>query len=213
MAKGSFVFKRIRVAKHLRPFKWVARSKRGLKNMVRNSENLKKVIHGIFSKRGLKVAAYGSIVAAGVASVWAYIESNSGCFLKRDDQPVCKVQHLSCCQKGDLDNLPFCEESVQNLNVCDNFDEQKEKSCCRLCDCSHFQCLPGETMECQRPTVSTALTHFAENVGAGIWSGIVGIFPSLRYVPYAILVIVCLYLLSWAMPPLKRLLSRGNKNA
>lgn len=99
----------------------------------------------------------------GIRSIVQYIESNLGCFLQ-DKESVCKVQSLSCCQKNSVEGVPFCDERLGMTNVCNNFNEEVEKTCCRLCNCEYYNCLPNQTLECQRPTIGEALTYFTQNV-------------------------------------------------
>lgn len=180
----KFNFHPKRVPTRFKPFKVVARTKQGLKALVTKSKKLEKAIKVIFSKKGLAVAATGTAVGVGVASIWNYIESNSGCFKRHADGSTCKYEQLSCCQKDKLDNVPFCDGADKMVNVCENFDADQEQSCCRLCDCQYVNCLPSETMQCQRPTVADALSHYASQFGSTLWSGIETIFPWLWYIIY-----------------------------
>lgn len=194
MLKRKFNLSTKPISKRFSNFKVLTKSRKALKNLVASNEKLKGAIKTVFSKKGLKVVAAGTVVGAGVASIWNYIESNSGCFKKRSDGSVCKYNELSCCQKGKLDNVPFCDGMDKMANVCNGFDEEDEKSCCRLCDCKHVHCLPGDTMKCQRPTVAEALNHFANQVGSTVWSGIGTVFPWISYVWYGLIVIFVLWI-------------------
>lgn len=196
ITKRRFNFNPKPVSKHFEDLKFFARSKVALETLVKSHNKLKKVVKKIFSKKGLTIAATGTIVGVGVTSIWNYIESNSGCFKKRADGSICKVREFSCCEKSKLDNVNFCDGLEKMANVCDNFDEEKEKSCCRLCECEHADCLPNETMQCQRPTVADALNHFASQVGSTVWSGIGAVFPWISYVIYGIIAIVSFWILN-----------------
>lgn len=200
MLKRKFNFNPKPVSKKFNNFKVIPKSKRGLKALVNKNDALKKTFNAVFSKKGLAVAATGTAIGAGVASVWNYIESNSGCFKKRIDGSVCKYKEFSCCQKDSLDNVDFCEGSEKLTNVCDNFDEEKEKTCCRLCDCKYGHCLPNETMQCQRPTVADALNHFASQIGSTVWSGFEAIFPWVRYLIYGIIVLFAFWIVNLIQP-------------
>lgn len=201
LVKRVFNFNPQHVSKHLKPFKHIVKSRHGLQSLVKGSKKLTKVIEKVFNKKTLMAAGVTSAVAIGVSHIWDYIESNSGCFLKRPDQTICKVQELSCCQPGKLDNVSFCDGFANSLvHTCNNYDVEKEPSCCRLCSCQHLNCLPNETAQCQRPSVADALTHFAGNVTSGITSGITSLFPWLPYVIYVLGAIFILWILSFLKP-------------
>lgn len=214
MAKRRvFNFKRGKVGKRFKDFKFQAKSKAALRMIVNGSKKLENVIKKIFNKKTVMAAGVTSVVGIGVASIWDYIESNSGCFMKRTDQSICKVRELSCCQQDALDNVPFCPGiSASFKNVCDHFDEVTEGSCCKLCSCEAFQCDGDETMQCQRPSVAEALTHFAQSLGSGVWSSVEAIFPWISYVFYGIGIIFTLWLMSLVSPYIHRLLQRKKKN-
>lgn len=194
MLKRKFNFNAKPISKRFNNFKVLTKSQKALKKLVSSNEKLKGAIKTVFSKKGLKVAAAGALVGTGVASIWSYIESNSGCFKKKSDGSVCKYDELSCCQKGKLDNVPFCHGTKNLTNVCKDFDEDDEKSCCRLCDCEYVDCLPGDTMKCQRPTVADALNHFASQVGSTVWSGIGTVFPWISHVLYGLAAVFVLWI-------------------
>lgn len=197
MIKRKFNFRPRPIARRFKQFKkMAAKTKHGLKTLVNKSPNLEKAIKVIFSKKTAAVAAAGTAVGIGISSIWDYIESNSGCFLKKTDGSVCKIREFSCCQKDPVDNVPFCDGAQAMANACDGFDEEKEKSCCKLCDCQHLGCLPNETMQCQRPTVADALNHFSTQFGSTIWSGIENFFPWISYVFYGIVIIFIIWILN-----------------
>lgn len=187
MVFKKYVFKRPRVSKTFKEFDVVVKNRSALKRMVTSKKSLKKVFKKVFSYKGLKVAGITTIVGLGVHHVMDYIQSNSGCFLKGPADSVCKVRAFSCCQKEPVHGVPFCDTSPSFMDTaCDGFDEDQEKSCCRLCDCQNFNCLPNQTMECQRPTVGEALTHFGQNVAKGVWSTLTTLFPWLSYLVMAL---------------------------
>lgn len=192
MLKRKFNFNTKPISKRFNNFKVLTKSQKALQKLVKSNKKLSGAIKTVFSKKGLKVVAAGAVIGTGVASIWNYIESNSGCFKKRPDGTVCKYNELSCCQKGKLDNISFCDGMEKLVNVCKDFNEDDENSCCRLCDCKYVNCLPGETMKCQRPTVAEALNHFASQVGSTVWSGIGTIFPWISYVLYGLATIFVL---------------------
>ena len=196
MLKRKFDFNPKPVSKRFKNFKIIPKSQNNLKTILKQNKNLKKAFDTVFSKKGFAVAATGTVIGTGIASILNYIESNSGCFKKKADGSVCKHREFSCCQKDKLDNIDYCEEIDKLTNVCDNFNEDNEKSCCRLCDCKYGNCLPNETMQCQRPTVGDALNHFASQVGSTVWSGIGTIFPWLRYFIYGIVVVFVFWIIN-----------------
>lgn len=197
MLKRKFNFSPKPISKRFGSFDVLTKSQKALKSLVSSNEKLKGAIKTVFSKKGLKVAAVGTLVGTGVASIWNYIESNSGCFKKKPDGTVCKYNELSCCQKGKLDNVSFCDGAQKLGKVCKGFNEDDEKSCCRLCDCKYVDCLPGDTMKCQRPTVAEALNHFANQVGSTVWSGIETIFPWISYVLYGLVAAFVIWITSY----------------
>lgn len=204
-----FNFKRPKVNKRFKDFKFKAKSKAALQTLVAGSKKLENVLKKLFNKKTLMAAGVSTAVGLGISSIWDYIESNSGCFMKKNDRSICKVRELSCCQRGEMDNVPSCSGiSPDYNNVCDNFDEEREDSCCKLCTCEAFRCDHDETMQCQRPTVAEALTHFAQTLGSGVWSSVEAIFPWISYFLYAIGVIFALWLWSLVSPHVTRLLQR-----
>lgn len=194
MVKRKFNFGTKSISKRFNNFNVLTKSQKALKRLVNGNEKLKRAFKTVFNKKSLKVAAVGTVVGAGVATVWNYIESNSGCFKKKLDGSVCKYNELSCCQKGELDNVSFCDGIQKLTNVCKDFNEDDEKSCCRLCDCKYINCLPGENMKCQRPTVAEALSHFAAQASSTVWSGIGTFFPWISYVLYGLVTIFVIWI-------------------
>lgn len=199
---------RQKIHKKYESFKMKAKSQGELNKIVHKRSDLKHAIEKLFSKKALIVAGVGSAVGIGVTSIWNYIESNSGCFKKNPDGSVCKVRELSCCQPEELENITYCDNMNLYHAICDQYDEEQEQSCCKLCDCTQVGCDEQETMQCQRPTVADALTHFAQNVSSGVWSGIETLFPWLSYVVYGVGILFALWILSWVGPFLYRLLPR-----
>lgn len=189
------------------------KSKNNLTTLVSSKPKLRQAINTLFSKKGLVTltitAGLGTGIGAGTAFVWNYIESNSGCFKKLADGTICKIQPLSCCQKGPLDNVPFCQGYNLYEKICDNFDEDLEGSCCKNCSCLEVGCEENESMQCQRPTVAEALTHFAHSVSSGFWSFLENIFPWIRYVFYVMGGIFIIYFLNIIVQLLPR---RRNKD-
>ncbi|GFY38826.1 uncharacterized protein TNIN_3511 [Trichonephila inaurata madagascariensis] len=116
-----------------------------------------------FSKKAFALVTGGTLIGLGTHYVNEYIQQHSGCFLHEKGRVLCKVKELSCRQPNAVDDLPFCSLPSLNSNVCDGFDEDAERSCCRLCDCRHQQCAPGQELKCARPTVGEALSYFAKD--------------------------------------------------
>lgn len=188
--------------------KIVVKSLDDLNTTVAKNTKLKTVIDGVFNKKVATAGAVGAVAGGSAYGIWSFIKSNSGCFKKTGNEIKCKVKELSCCQKESVRDLPNCEGLDHLANVCENFDEDKENSCCRLCNCSTTNCEGDEEMVCQRPTIGDALTHFSKQVGSGLWSAIETIFPWASYVLYAFLSILALWLLSLAGPWINKLLPR-----
>lgn len=204
-----FNFKPRKVAKRFKDFKFKTKSKAALQRVVAGSKKLENVLKKLFNKKTIMAVGISSAVGIGINSIWNYIESNSGCFMKRNDQSICKVRELSCCQQDELDNVSFCPGiSPTYKNLCENFNEEQEGSCCKLCTCQEFQCDTDETMQCQRPTVGEALTHFAQTLSSGIWSSVEAIFPWMSYVLYGIGIILTIWLWSLISPHIYRILQR-----
>lgn len=198
----------LKIHKKFKSIQLNPKSMKHLDDLVKKKSSVRKVIDKVFSKKGLAVAGAGTAVGVGVSSIWNYIESNSGCFMKQLDGSVCKVHELSCCQPATLDNVANCSGLSHFQKTCDNFDEDAEKSCCRLCNCEHVGCPDSEELKCQKPTVADALTHFADSVKSGVWSAIGSVFPWASYVLYAVLTLFALWLLNLALPFIKKIVPR-----
>lgn len=198
----------LKIHRKFQSIKLNPKSKKHLDELLQKRSNVKKLIGNVFSKKGLAVAGVGTAVGVGVSSIWNYIESNSGCFMKKQNGSVCKVQELSCCQKATLDNVANCAGMEHYQNVCEHYDEDQEQSCCKLCSCDHVGCYDQEEVRCQKPTVADALTHFAESVQSGVWSAVESVFPWASYVLYAALTLLALWLLNLALPFIKKMVPR-----
>lgn len=212
MAKQRvFDFRPRKVSKRFQDFKFKKKSKAALEHFVEGSKKLQNILKNLFNKKTVGAVVITSAVGVGISSIWDYIESNSGCFMKRNDQSVCKVRELSCCQKGELDNVPFCDGFSSHFqSACDDYKEEDD-SCCKECSCEKFHCDADESMQCQRPTVADALTHFAQSIGSSVWSSVDAIFPWLSYVLYGIGILFTLWLWSLVSPHVYRLLQRKRK--
>lgn len=204
----NFDFHPIRSGRKFAPFKVNVKSAKVLEGTVAKNARMRRVIKQVFSKKAAVTAGVGTAVGLGVASIWNYIESNSGCFKKLRNGSVCKVQELSCCQKGSLDNVPNCSGMASYRSVCDQEYDDSDASCCKLCSCAEMGCDESEEMRCQRPTISDALAHFAATVKEGVGSALVTLFPWAPYVLYAGLALLALWAVSVAWPVLNRFLPR-----
>lgn len=170
----------------------VPKSKTAFTRVVEGNSKLSKVVNKIFSKKALIAVGAGTAIGYGIDSIWNYIESNSGCFKKKGDA-VCKVRELSCCQPGPVNNV--CPGfSKQYVNACDGYDEDVQGSCCKFCDCNTLQCGPDEEVQCQRPTVADALTHFTHTLGSNVWSVLTNLFPFLPYLLYAAVAVLFIWI-------------------
>lgn len=193
------------IPKRLKPFNVVMKSKNALKSFFKNQKALTKIADKIFTKKGLiragTLATAGTALGLVVDNVWSFIHTNSGCFKEKTDGTLCKVKELSCCQPLAVGGVEVCDEVLGMVNVCDGYDESTEGSCCKNCDCDFYDCLPNETMKCQRPTVAEAVKHFASEVGMNLWSGLEWIFPWLAWLPYiayAIVTVFIIYIVGFA---------------
>lgn len=208
LKQHSIFSRRQKIHKKFESFKMKPKSKAEVNILVGKKSDFKKVVQHLFSKKTLAVAGVGGAVGFGVTSIWNYIESNSGCFKKNSDGSVCKVRELSCCQPKQLEDIPYCDGWNHYQNLCNQFDEEQEGSCCKLCTCKDVLCNENEEMQCQRPTVAEALSHFAENLSSGVWSGVTTLFPWVSYIVYGIGIMLGIWLLSWGVPILYRILPR-----
>lgn len=164
-----------------KPFSKTVKSVSHLEAVAKKNKALKYAIKTIFNKGTVTVALGGTAIGVGISKINNYIQSNSGCFIKTADS-VCKVNALSCCQPDSVDNLPHCNLQPKQLDPCRGFDEDKEQTCCRFCDCQVQNCLPNETMECRRPTIAEALTHFAGTLTSSFWRFLTNLFPSISWI-------------------------------
>ncbi|GBN05074.1 hypothetical protein AVEN_117943-1 [Araneus ventricosus] len=135
---------------------------------------------GIFNRKTFKYAAVTTAVGFGISYVDNYIQSNSGCFVKSESS-VCKVKELSWCQPKVVYNVPFCSKS-QPDNVCGGFNEDQEKTCCRLCYCKYYGCLPHQTVECRRPSVGDGFANAVKSFTSTFWEVLSEMFPLLYWV-------------------------------
>lgn len=145
----------------------VIRGNKSLKSAVQKLFT-KDTVKKVFSKKALASIGIASAVGYGAHYINNYIQSNSGCFLisgNAKGDSICKVRELSCCQPEPVANLNYCKESkLAAGNPCLGFDEDREQSCCRHCNCQEFECLPHQRMECRRPTVADSLSHLSQEV-------------------------------------------------
>lgn len=158
------------------------RGSSALKSLVKKDSLLRKTIKSVFTKKGALAIGATTAIGIGIAKIQEYIDANSGCFLFQNDDNVCKVKSLSCCQNNLIAGVNFCREQDKRLEkVCEGFDENDpnaQESCCLLCDCrSYGGCLPGETMECRRPTVAEAISFYAQGAVTGFASWIWTLIP------------------------------------
>lgn len=167
-----------------------------LNTMLKTDTLLKRAFNSVFNKNFLKRAGIAATVGVGAHLVIKYIDTNSGCFLKDTSNVRCKVRNFSCCQKNAINELPFCPEDSDTDPCGNNFDEDKENSCCRLCSCEYYDCQPGQKLECQRPSIGEALSHFTSEA----LTGIAGLIPGLDSFFY----IVAGFILLWIILTLFR---------
>lgn len=158
-------------------FKSTAKTKPLIEKSIRSNKALAKAVSTIFSKKGIALISGATLTGVASQQIADYIKSNSGCFLldKSTGKIKCKVRELSCCNPDPVLDVSFC--SIGAVDVCQGFDEQKENSCCRQCDCNSHPCDENETLECQRPTVGDALSYFSKNTVSGIFWAV------LRWIP------------------------------
>lgn len=170
-----------KTAKRFKAFSKTAKNAKHLKIIVKNDSALRKILTKVFSTKTVLTAAVATTVGVGISHVNDYIQSNSGCFLKSSDGTICKVAQLSCCQPEPVDGVSPCPQAILG-SPCHGFDEDKEKSCCKLCDCKYNDCLPNQTMECQRPTIGEALTYFSQGVASNLFSFLANVFPVVYWI-------------------------------
>ncbi|GFQ65225.1 uncharacterized protein TNCT_120691 [Trichonephila clavata] len=181
VAWKKWVVKRPPVTGKFKAFKKTAKNVKHLQALVKKNKALQGVIKTIFSKKGVKVTALATVVGVGISYIDNYIQSNSGCFL-HSGSSVCKVKSLSCCQPEAVDKVPYCPDQQTLGNPCNGYNEDVEKTCCRLCDCQYNNCLPHQKMECQRPTIAEALSYYAQEMTSSVWSGFMFLVPWLMWV-------------------------------
>lgn len=196
----KYIIKRPHIPRKFKPFKQISRNIGHATTIIKKNKALKKVVKAIFSKKAFKLAVVTSVVGTGAHYIDKYIQSNSGCFLKSGES-ICKVKELSCCQKDELANVRFCPNKIKD--ACAGYDEIKENSCCRLCNCSYYPCLPNQSMECRRPTIDEALAYYAGNALHFVWDFLEKLFPWLPWI-LASLVIGIGVLVAWNFYPKSR---------
>lgn len=189
----KLVLKRPAIARKFKQFKRTVKNVKHLENIVKSDGALRKMIKKVFSKRGIKVAGIATAVGVGAHYINDYIQSNSGCFVISGSS-VCKVKNFSCCQPSKVDNVPFCLENPDYAKTCDGFDEDEEKSCCRLCDCNNYNCLPHQTMECRRPTIGEALSFYAKEATSSLLGFVNFLFPWLYWMFGAFIACISIWL-------------------
>ncbi|GFS61845.1 uncharacterized protein TNCV_3651791 [Trichonephila clavipes] len=180
VAWKKWVVKRPPVTGKFKAFKSTVKNVKHLQAIVKKNKALQGVIKTIFSKKAVKVTALATVVGVGISYIDNYIQSNSGCFL-HSGSSVCKVKALSCCQPEAVDKVPFCPDQTLE-NTCNGYNEDVEKTCCRLCDCQYYNCLPHQRMECQRPTIAEALSYYAQEMTSSVWSAFMFLIPWLTWV-------------------------------
>ncbi|GFS30440.1 uncharacterized protein TNIN_160191 [Trichonephila inaurata madagascariensis] len=175
----KWVVKRPHVTGKFKAFKSTAKNAKHLQAIAKKNEVLQGVIKTIFSKKAVKLTALATVVGVSISYIDNYIQSNSGCFL-RSGSSVCKVKALSCWQPGVVDKVPFCPDQILE-NTCNGYNEDVEKTCCRLCDCQYYNCLPRQRKKCQRPTIEEALSYYAQKM-TSVWSAFSFLVPWLTWV-------------------------------
>lgn len=165
-----------------------------LEAALRKSSKVKRVLKAATNKKILIGGAVaGGTIAYLTQKSMDYIQKNTGCFLHTSDA-WCKVEHLSCCNPGLFEGVEFCTNlTAPDSSACDGYDEAKEESCCRQCDCESQKCGPEEYLECRRPTVNEALTKVLNNLGPGLLEDVLGSFSKwwiVRYVAIAFIVLI-----------------------
>lgn len=209
----SFNLKPIRnLPKKLAAYKWHPKSARHVGSVITSNSKLKSVIRKVFSRKAALAAGFATVTGFSAASIWNYIEANSGCFRKLGNGSVCKVKELSCCQRNTLDNVTNCAGMSAFGSVCDDYNDATAASCCKLCSCEELQCHDNEEFQCQKPTVADAIAHFSQKVKSGVWSAIETVFPWASYVLYAVGTMLALWLLGMALPIINKILPRARSS-
>ncbi|GFQ68169.1 uncharacterized protein TNCT_729901 [Trichonephila clavata] len=155
-----------KISKRFDQFNFSVPNVKRLELHVKQHSALKSALKQIFSKKAFVLATGSTLIGLGTHYVNEYIQENSGCFLYEKGRVHCKVKELSCCQPQPVHDVPFCSLHLSS-QLCTGFDEDAEKSCCRLCDCQHQRCWPGQELKCRRPTVAEALSYFSKDFGFG----------------------------------------------
>ncbi|GIY64792.1 uncharacterized protein CEXT_420531 [Caerostris extrusa] len=143
----KFIPRKPRIHKAFRAFKSSAKNIKHLQTAVTGNKKLRKVVSGLFSKKGVTLAASATV-------------------LDQDNQK----------------------------NVCNGFDEDVEQTCCRMCDCQFTNCLPNQTMECRRPSVGEALSHFSQSLTSNVWSFLGALMPWIYWVGCVLTGLLALFL-------------------
>lgn len=190
----KWALKPVKTSRSFQRFATTAKSLNHLEAIVKKNKALKRAIGSLFNKTTAKLAVGATAVGIGVSYINEYIQSNSGCFIKSNDS-VCKVKELSCCQPDKVENVPFCSLSPLPLpDPCQGFNEDTENTCCRYCNCNVNHCLPHQTMECRRPTIAEALSHYAQRWTTSFWQAITDMFPWLIWILSILGVVIAMWL-------------------
>lgn len=190
-----FFTKTIQVASKFSGFKFVARGSKNVLKLAKRHKVLNKALKTIFNKKTALVAGVSGAVAIGAQYVNQYIHDNSGCFLYDRGVLQCKMKDLSCCQTGETD-VAFCDPfPTVHASICDGYDTERETSCCRLCDCQHYDCSPSQELKCRNPTVGEALSFFAKSGTKSLLSTVFDSIPYLKPILFGIVGVVVLFLL------------------
>ncbi|KMQ83657.1 hypothetical protein RF55_19443 [Lasius niger] len=171
-----------------------------LKRFILKNKHLQKTVKHVFSKTGLTFVTAASLATYAATQISSFIHNNSGCFLFENDEIVGKMKNLSCCQKESIQHVKdlglFADTAPSN--ACDGYDnddddedaeKEKEDTCCRFCDCKYHDCAVNQRMECRRPTVGEALTHFSKDAIGWIGRTLGALMPFLKYILIAVVLI------------------------
>ncbi|GFQ84519.1 uncharacterized protein TNCT_311261 [Trichonephila clavata] len=94
---------------------------------------------------------------------------------------VCKVKSLSCCQPEAVDKVPYCPDQQTLGNPCNGYNEDVEKTCCRLCDCQYNNCLPHQKWNANDDDCRSLVILCSRN-DFSVWSGFMFLVPWLMWV-------------------------------
>lgn len=171
-------------------FKMTSKGVDDLTLVVKKNKSLGKSIKSVFkyTRNAAVLATTSTLVGIGIYEINKYIKTNSGCFLI-SSKSTCKVKELSCCQPTPVAGLHTCPQKLPD-KTCHLFDEGREGSCCRLCDCANYGCAGDQTMECRRPSVGDALSFFASNVSSSMWNAILTAIPGLYWIVICLMAVV-----------------------